>query len=105
MPLVLGVMVIQLAAVLAVHDPEPDVSIEPPPPSFPNERVGGSTETAPRDTKDTSRSNPMSNAVFMVLSANGTVAASWCAPLASGVVQIALQAGKSQCLSNRGEAF
>ena len=40
-PDVFGVIDIQLAAVLAVHVPEPEVRTEPPPPSFAKDRLVG----------------------------------------------------------------
>lgn len=44
-PVVLGVIVIHGAAVVAVQVPVPAVRMEPPPPSFENDRVGGSMVT------------------------------------------------------------
>ena len=41
MPDVFGVIVIQLAAVLAVQEPDPEVKTEPPPPSFAKDRLVG----------------------------------------------------------------
>lgn len=57
LPVVRGVMFSHGAVVVAVQVPVPEVRMEPPPPSFVKERVGGSMVTCAQTAEDKSQAN------------------------------------------------